>query len=228
MRGLNAPDELVEDCVLAISELATNSHVHARAADPAAGAELWVWGTTRTGAQLVVSVFDTDRTAMPRLGAGDLLEEYGKGLGIVQHLAADWGAHPTRSQLSLSPQAGKRVWFALDLPNPWPRPLHVITPGLASKRLTDLLRMRGVEATRTCDDRGISLVSTSRTNIWVEPSSFAWSDGNGHQIRYPHLDLHETVEHLIATLDTAAGPSPRPYGKDPHATPVPPIRHLHS
>lgn len=149
MCSLNLPDGLVEDGVLAVSEPATNAVLHASPADEeSTGAELWIWARTLPRPQLVVSVFDTDRTSMPRTGPTELLDESGKGLAIVEALASEWGAHFTRSRLGPVSRPGKRVWFCMALPGPWPSTLRVVSASLASKRLLDLLRLRGIDATR--------------------------------------------------------------------------------
>lgn len=213
MRSLGLPDGLVEDGALAVSELATNSYLHAVSSGPDAGAELWCWSRTLPHPQLVVSVFDGDRATMPRPGSADLLDEHGKGLAVVQHVAAAWGAHPSRSRLTPAPLPGKRVWFSLTLPTPWHWTKRIVSPSLASKRLVELLRMRGVDTTRTSDDKGVALVTAGHLNIWVEPEAFAWCDGDGGHVRYPHLDLQDAAEHLVAALEAATARPPAPPGE---------------
>lgn len=226
MCSLGLPDELVEDGELAVSEISTNAFLHAapNGSDAVAGGELWIWCRTLPRPQLVISVYDTDRAAMPRLGTADLLDQSGKGLAIVEALATAWGAHLTRSRLGPTPQPGKRVWFSVALPGPSPWTLRIVSASLASKRLLDLLRLRGVNAGRTCDDKGIALIQVDNLNTWVEPKSFTWHDHNGDRIRLPHLDLQEAVEHIIATVEAATTHSPGPHGAKPHTPPAPPLR----
>lgn len=123
MTELGLPRVRVEDGELAVSELATNAHQHAGhdgSADPIVAAELWVWARTFPVPQLVVSVFDADRAAVPRIASAGLLEEHGKGIGIVAAVSACWGTHPSRCRLGNWPVTGKVTWFALSLRTCWP------------------------------------------------------------------------------------------------------------
>ncbi|RAY12532.1 hypothetical protein DPM19_25745 [Actinomadura craniellae] len=200
MGTLGLPDELIEDGVLSVSELAANSHLHTA---PGAGAELWVWGRTRPVPQLVVSVFDGDRSAMPRPGSANLLDERGKGLAIVDHLALDWGSHFSRGRLGAGPRPGKCVWFSLALSVPWPWTSRIISPELAARRLVDVLGARGLVAGRRAGGGGVFLVTAGELDVWVEPRSFSWCDGAGGRVRLPLLDLQDAAEHVVRRVEEA-------------------------
>lgn len=91
--------ELGDVASLLLSELLTNVLVHV-------GPGAWHSLTLRhDGARLRVEV----RDASPRLPAargGGLDDEFGRGLALVECLAAAWGAEETAS--------GKVVWFTLE------------------------------------------------------------------------------------------------------------------
>ena len=86
-------DDVVDDLVLATSELVTNALVHAR---PPIDLRL-----RATPEQLVVEV--QDRALLrPRRRRPDNDDEHGRGLNIVEALSDEWGTHRTSS--------GKTVW----------------------------------------------------------------------------------------------------------------------
>ncbi|RFU40294.1 hypothetical protein DZF91_17905 [Actinomadura logoneensis] len=200
---------VVDDAVVAASELVTNAYRHATGA-----VELWVWARTRPRAQLVVSVFDGSRAAVPRPRDGDLLAETGKGLGIVEALTSGWSSHPSRSRLAHTPMLGKATWFVLPLPERWPRPPWSIAPGVAAQRLVDVLAARGLRPSRASDSAGVSIVSVESLNVWVCPLTFSWRDSSGVYLRLPLIDLQEAGERIVRTLETAsAGAGVCPTGK---------------
>jgi hypothetical protein len=203
MEQLAFTPDSVENGVLAVSELATNSHQHAsRLAVSASAAvvEMWVWVRTYPQAELVVSVFDGCRDAAPRAGRGDVLDEHGKGLDIVGALAASWGWHHSRSRLAPLTVLGKITWFALPLPAGWSVPGRVIAPSLAAERLHVLLGSRGLAARRRSDASGISMVTACGLDVWVTPGWFAWKNGGGYD-RHPLLDLHEAAERVVGRIE---------------------------
>ncbi len=88
--------EREQELVLMTSELLTNAVVHAGAAGQVALEARW------RGGRLRVEVADGDRRPpVTRAPSADL--PHGRGLLLVDQLAADWGWRPTRR--------GKRVWF---------------------------------------------------------------------------------------------------------------------
>ncbi|XRQ10308.1 ATP-binding protein [Actinomadura welshii] len=193
-----------DDAVLAASELATNALTHSEAA---AAPELWVWARTTPKPQLVISVFDACRSSWPTTTAGDLLDDHGRGIGIVGMLAAAWGAHPSRS-ICTGGALGKAVWAAFPLPGPWPNPRATAPPMLAARHLAATLTARGITNATHRHGRGVSLVTVpyggnGETNIWLEPSHLTYAAPAGTRHRRPIVDLHDTAETLIHHLEEA-------------------------
>jgi anti-sigma regulatory factor (Ser/Thr protein kinase) len=90
-------ETLADVAELLVSELVTNALLHA-------GSEVRV-RVLPNGERLRVEVLDTsDTPVIPRDFGPDATT--GRGLGLVEHLAARWGCRPTSS--------GKAVWFELD------------------------------------------------------------------------------------------------------------------
>jgi anti-sigma regulatory factor (Ser/Thr protein kinase) len=102
--------ELVEDAELMVSELATNAVVHV--------GEPFTVAVNEVERGVCVSVEDPS-SALPVLRAPGSAAEGGRGLRIVEALAADWGA------LALE-RGGKAVWFlaspTVGAPSAIPRP----------------------------------------------------------------------------------------------------------
>ncbi|MGH8966409.1 MAG: ATP-binding protein, partial [Actinomycetes bacterium] len=123
MVGLGLGRDVIQDGKLAVSEIATNALRHGGPAPgdrPSTPPELWVWARTVPAPQLVVSVFDGARTALPQPSGAGALDEHGKGLGLVSEFTAAWGCALTRSRVADPVVQGKAVWFALPLPGDWP------------------------------------------------------------------------------------------------------------
>lgn len=209
MKTLGMDRDTAADAVLVASELATNSLNHVLRAGPGAqgGApELWVWARATPARQLVVSVFDTCRSAWPDTAPRDLLDEHGKGLGIVGMLSTAWGAHPTRSWLGAPDDRGKAVWCAFTLPGPWPSARTSAPPVLVARHLTSTLTGRGVANVSHRHGKGISLVtvplpSGEDLNVWVEPGHLTYTSVNGARVRRPVVDLYDVTEALVRTIE---------------------------
>ena len=93
-------DDLIDDCMLIVSELVTNAVKHGGAA-----CALRIRGG---GGVVRGELFDPGAGA-PRVCARDMEATGGRGLQIVDALADDWGVtHPS--------SGGKSVWFVLSLP----------------------------------------------------------------------------------------------------------------
>ncbi|WP_147449260.1 ATP-binding protein [Actinomadura pelletieri] len=192
MRALDFDPDVIRDAKLAVSELATNSHIHAEGTTEPP--ELWIWARTCPSPELVVSVFDTRWETLPSACSSDTLDEHGKGLSIVAALSVDTGTDITRSRLTRA--RGKRVWFTIALPLPWPTETRVISPSQAARGLYEALTQRGVPATRQGD-----LVTAAPLNIWVEPKTFTWHTG-GTDTHQPLQDLQETAEQITTHLES--------------------------
>ncbi|GAA3411396.1 ATP-binding protein [Streptosporangium vulgare] len=109
-------DDLIDDCMLIVSELVTNAVRYGGAA-----CALRIQGG---GSYVRGELFDPGEGA-PRVCARDMEATGGRGLQIVDSLADDWGvAHP--------PSGGKIVWFVLGLPTP-SRPRPAVAPVLQFK-----------------------------------------------------------------------------------------------
>lgn len=89
--------ELLDTAQLLVSELVTNAVVHG-GAEPRVDIHL-------DGTSVRFEVHDDDPT-LPTAGEADILDESGRGLGLVEILAPRWGAEPTAN--------GKIVWFEID------------------------------------------------------------------------------------------------------------------
>lgn len=208
MRDLAFPQVAIDDGTLAVSELTTNAYLHTKPERPPTGPELWIWARTRPNKELVVAVFDACRSAMPELTPGHLLDDHGKGLGIVSHVASAWGCHLSRSRVSPVPLAGKVTWFALPLPRQWPSPPQPIPPARAAQCLTHLLRSRGLQCDGRSDDMGISLIAVEDLLVWVYRKTFTWRAAAHTLVKHPLIDLQETAEHVVQTLEEAGRPAP--------------------
>jgi hypothetical protein len=107
---LGVDGDTVDDAALMISELATNAFRHAAGGVPP---ELWVCAAGP--GQIACAVFD----GMPRrIGLGECLDDFGRGLGIVAELSGGrWGSREARSRLDPRAVPGKIVWFACSVPD---------------------------------------------------------------------------------------------------------------
>jgi hypothetical protein len=214
MGSLGLPGGLVEDRELAVSELATNAHQHADRAGPAGpvvAPELWVWVRSRPVPQLVVSVFDADRAGLPRVGSAGLLEEHGKGLGLVAAVSVAWGSHPSRCRLGNRPAEGKATWFVLPLPCPWPTGCQAVHPSAAARGLVETLGTRGIDTRCRSDDKGISVVQAGGLNVWVGPQTFSWRCGAEGYVHHPLVDLQEVAEQVVRLYEESQ--PARPYAR---------------
>lgn len=100
LRGRRVRSAVVDVATLLTSELVTNAVRHGRGP---------VTVSVRTEPPSVRVVVHDENPAMPVLGAADdTAAEGGRGLCLVDLLAARWGA-------DLHPPGGKDVWFELDL-----------------------------------------------------------------------------------------------------------------
>ncbi|TDE25127.1 ATP-binding protein [Actinomadura sp. 6K520] len=206
MTKLGLDRDTTDDAVLAASELATNALSHSGAAAPP---ELWVWARATPKPQLVISVYDACRSSWPTNTPGDLMDDHGRGIGIVGMLADAWGAHLSRSICTGGTQ-GKAVWAAFPLPGPWPDPRTTAPPMLAARHLAATLTARGITNATHRHGRGVSLVTipygnNQETNIWIEPGRLSYTLPNGTRHRRPIVDLHDTTETLVHHIESQRG-----------------------
>ncbi|MGI5171630.1 ATP-binding protein [Spirillospora sp. CA-253888] len=209
MLAMGFPETSIDNARLAVSELATNAFRHAHNPEPrrpSVAAELAVWARSTPRPQLVVSVFDLNRRALPRPGGQDLLAACGRGMEIVEAVTAGWGAHPSRSRLAPRPRRGKAVWMVFPLPASWPTPGEPIFPTVAAQRLAVNLAARGVPARRLSTGTGPSLVTAASVQVMVCPDAFLWSAA-GTDHRHPLIDLQETTERVVETLERIGCPA---------------------
>lgn len=202
MTKLGLDRDTTDDAVLVASELTTNALTHSVSAAPP---ELWVWARATPKPQLVISVFDACRSSWPTITPGNLLDDHGRGIGIVGMLADAWGAHPSRSICTGGTQ-GKAVWAAFPLLGQWPDPRTTAPPMLAARHLAATLTARGITNATHRHGRGVSLVTipygrNEETNIWIEPGHLSYTLPDGVRHRRPIVDLHDATETLVHHLE---------------------------
>ncbi|MGI5171151.1 ATP-binding protein [Spirillospora sp. CA-253888] len=202
---------MIDDGVLAVSELAANAFLHAGPParfEPICAPELWLWARTHPRTELVATVFDSHRGKLPRPAAADPLNSHGKGLNIVAALSSAWGCHPSRSQLGRRRVAGKATWFTLPLPSSWPRSWRSPHAAVAAQRLLTLLTVRGFEGERRSELSGTSVVIVGGLKVHIDQDAFAWHNDDGVPCRHPLLDLQEAAEHIIRSLEATGTARP--------------------
>lgn len=204
MTGLGLDRELVENAVLAGSELVTNALNHGlqpESPHAVVSPELWVWARATPVPQIVLGVFDICRRSWPDTARRDLLDEHGKGIGIVDFVADRWGAHLSRSRLC--PQMpGKVVWCAFGMTGRWPDAALTAAPAVVARHLALAVTARGVENVEDRHRRGVALVSVpvggfGAVNVWVEPRHLTLTSPDGARDRRPLVDLHDLVEDVV-------------------------------
>ncbi|WP_425470888.1 ATP-binding protein [Streptomyces armeniacus] len=87
-----APDAIVDDAVLILSELLSNACRHARPLGPDDSEEFVraAWHRDVTG-ELTISVTDGGGPTRPRASTPSVTARGGRGLAIITSLASDWG-----------------------------------------------------------------------------------------------------------------------------------------
>ncbi|MCL7368952.1 ATP-binding protein [Streptomyces ardesiacus] len=99
-------DHCGDDAVLVVTELVSNAVKHAVPSAPAGAPEVRL-GLALGRARLTLTVSDPgDNAPVFQPSDGCALREHGRGLGIVDALAEEWGWAPR-------PPAGKTVWATL-------------------------------------------------------------------------------------------------------------------
>jgi anti-sigma regulatory factor (Ser/Thr protein kinase) len=102
-----AADHLDADAGLVLSELVTNALLAVQAASRPEPVRLWMLGHAET--EVILLVWDA-AGPVPVRSAPDPGSEHGRGLVLVEALAARWGHYRPAGQ-----QRGKVVWAALSL-----------------------------------------------------------------------------------------------------------------
>ncbi|MCW2937964.1 MAG: putative anti-sigma regulatory factor, serine/threonine protein kinase [Actinomycetia bacterium] len=204
MSQLRFPSTTIDDGMIGLGEVIANAIEHCpvqRRADPYTPPELWLWSRTQPQRELIVSVFDTCRDATPQIRVADLLDEHGKGLAMLAAVSQGWGHHPTRSRLSPRRTPGKRVWFALPLPDTWPDPRQTFPPARTAHWLHTLLDARSITGIIRNDRNGVSLLSIrADLSIWIYPDHFT-VNADGSSTTRPLTDLHDLAEGVVARFE---------------------------
>jgi hypothetical protein len=228
---MGLPDDLIDDALIAVSELVTNVHLHVLGGGhppgdlPAwGGPELWLYRRgQRDTSQIMCKVFDHQREHPPLAPtqptpAEDALE-HGRGLSIVEELSAAWGWHLTRSRLGDGRSIpGKATWFAMPIPPYAAEPPIQMTAAQAAYTLQNHLAARGILQAIRCDNRDLSVLSICRDlTVWCRQRTFSWTAG-GDRVHYPFTDIVEVAEQLVrlyeemAIADVTASEQHRPPG----------------
>jgi serine/threonine-protein kinase RsbW len=97
MRALGAPDETRDDARLVVSELVGNAVRHARPL--ADGTMLVTWTTSPSGVDIAVT--DGGALSTPERVDAGVSDLAGRGLAIVETLAARWWVESTRSRTTV-------------------------------------------------------------------------------------------------------------------------------
>jgi hypothetical protein len=166
-----------------------------------------MWARADPTPQLVVTVFDTCRSAWPETRPRDLLDEQGRGLGIVDAVADAWGAPVSRSRLCAGPAQlpGKAVWSAFALPDSWAPVRPAVPPADAARDLAGTLAARGVENVCHRHDERVSLVCVpfpvGVVNVWIDAAGLSYREPGGFRVNRPIVDLHDVAEHLICRTE---------------------------
>ncbi len=107
LRNRGASDAVIDDAVLILSELLSNSCRHARPLeDERVRAS---WGQDQDG-EVTIAVTDGGGPTRPRLGMPSVTARGGRGLTIICSLARDWGV------LEGDPSGAVTVWAVLPVP----------------------------------------------------------------------------------------------------------------
>jgi hypothetical protein len=219
-KALGMPAEMTCDVAVAISELATNVHLHAlRGAasvdSRATGApEMWAYLRWRTRPEVVLKVFDTTPWHGPVMGESDGQgpprpapeAEGGRGLEVVHALTSayggHWGVHRTRSRLGAEAVPGKAVFVVVPVPRGCGaaafRPVRR-HPQEVRSQVHALLAARGLGRLEWSAGHGLAVMCVrAGVHVWVFSDSLAcWSSRHG-RMRHPLCDAVEVVEQVVA------------------------------
>jgi hypothetical protein len=209
------------DAAVALSEVATNVHLHAYGGDvpvhpPMAGLpELWAYVRWRVRPEVVLAVYDSAPWRGP-LPDGQLrpppYAEGGRGFEVVDALTAEyggeWGVHRTRSRLGPGPVPGKAVFFTVPVPAGLLMPRT--SPALrTAKEIYALLAARGLGPLQLATGYGMAVICVrAGMHIWVREGSISYRAPGLGTVRHPPYDRVDVVERIVgycADLDAGDG-----------------------
>lgn len=159
LRASGVQDTVVDDAVLILSELLSNSYRHARPIS-ARGAEDSVRAGWRIDAQgrLTVSVTDGGGPTRPIPATPSVTAHGGRGLAIIRSLSKDWGVRDRDGEVT--------VWAMLSLDDAFATRVE--------RQLPPRLEPRAADA--SVDSRGDSLVEPASKSVPVLPAELALAD----------------------------------------------------
>lgn len=206
--GLGMTPEVTYDVAVAVSELATNVHVHAsgRGIPASAHPELWAYVRWCTRPELVIKVYDAAPWRGPIIGQSlrpPPASEGGRGFEVVSELAAEhggsWGLHRSRSRLGAIASPGKVAYFSVPLPLPMTSLARSQMPRRHSKELAeaigDLLTERDLGPAQIETGFGMSVVCLRPgVHVWIREDASSCITPNQETTRYPPLDVIEIIE----------------------------------
>ncbi|MET7639323.1 ATP-binding protein [Streptomyces sp. NPDC005438] len=99
-----ADESIVDDAVLILSELLSNSARHARPLDD--GENVQASWTQDTSGELTIAVTDGGGATVPRPSTPSVSARGGRGLAIITNLACDWGVEDGRPNRSRRARRG--------------------------------------------------------------------------------------------------------------------------
>ncbi|MCO5972933.1 ATP-binding protein [Actinoallomurus soli] len=207
---LRMPAVTTYDAAVALSELATNVHVHAYggvvpACPPIAGLpELWAYLRWRARPEVVFAVYDSAPWRGP-VPDGRLRPppdaEGGRGFEVVDALTTEyggeWGMYRTRSRLGAGPVLGKAVYFTV------PVPAGLVTPGACTARRTAeeihaLLAARGLGPLQLAIGYGMAVICVrAGMHVWVRDGSISYRAPGLGVVRHSPYDRVEVVERIV-------------------------------
>ncbi|WP_433180794.1 ATP-binding protein [Actinoallomurus sp. CA-150999] len=222
---LRMPAVTTYDAAVALSELATNVHLHAYGGEaptrpPLAGLpELWAYVRWRARPEVVFAVYDSAPWQGP-LPDGRLrpspYAEGGRGFEVVDALTAEyggeWGVHRTRSRLGAGPVPGKAVYFTVPVPPglvaPRPSPAR-----RTAEEIHALLAARGLGPLQLAIGYGMAVICVrAGVHVWVREASISYRAPGRGTVRHPPYDRLEVVERIVGhctDLDAANAPDRR-------------------
>lgn len=217
--GLGMREDLIDDGVTMVSELAANT-LHAsqqtgQADLPVTGTpELWLSVRRAPGGwELACKAFDAQRGwkqgTPPKAEAADPDAVTGRGLQVVANLSdGRWGHHLTRSRLGGWTVPGKAVWFGLPVPSPqaqdW-RWRSRLVPAEAAGELAGILTERGLgERLMVTDEPAGAMAVLSvgcGLTVWCRNRVIFWRTRTGRYERQAVTDLVDCAEEVVSVCE---------------------------